>query len=173
MTETQTPPKILMPWVPDDGGRAAAGFRGKAGDCATRAFTIARFGPNPTGRQYRSVYDDLARLLRDWAFSGRTSKHKEMYRSGRFPCTPRDGMMPAPLHRYAAEIGWSWTPAKHIGQAATTHMVSAELPPGSLVVVQAKHYAAVVDGVVYDTWDSTVSRTAGHGKRMVYGWWRP
>ena len=30
-----------MNWVYDDGGRKAAGFRGKAGDCVTRSIAIA------------------------------------------------------------------------------------------------------------------------------------
>ena len=34
-------------WIHDDGGRRAAGFKGEAGDCATRAIAIA------TGHEYR------------------------------------------------------------------------------------------------------------------------
>ena len=30
-----------MNWVYDDGGRNAAGFRGKAGDCVARSIAIA------------------------------------------------------------------------------------------------------------------------------------
>jgi hypothetical protein len=37
----------------DDGGRAAASFKGEAGDCVTRAIAIA------TGLPYRVVYDAL------------------------------------------------------------------------------------------------------------------
>lgn len=40
-----------VPWDEDDGGRAAAGFKGDTGDCVTRAISIA------TGRPYREVYD--------------------------------------------------------------------------------------------------------------------
>jgi hypothetical protein len=31
----------VIPWVYDDGGRADAGFKGKAGDCVARAIAIA------------------------------------------------------------------------------------------------------------------------------------
>src|SRR4051794_13783243 len=41
-------------FVKDDGGRAAAGFRGKARDCAARA--IAK----TTGLPYRTIWDDIA-----------------------------------------------------------------------------------------------------------------
>lgn len=44
-----------MDFVWNDGGRAASGFVGLAGDCATRAIAIA------TGTAYRDVYDKLGR----------------------------------------------------------------------------------------------------------------
>ena len=37
----------MMEFKNDDGGRVAAGFEGKTGDCVTRAIAIA------TGRDYR------------------------------------------------------------------------------------------------------------------------
>ncbi len=37
----------------NDGGRAAAGFKGQAGDCVVRSIAIA------TGMPYQKVYDDL------------------------------------------------------------------------------------------------------------------
>ena len=42
-----------MKWVWDDGGRAAAGFRGLAGDCVCRAIAIA------SGQDYRVVYNAI------------------------------------------------------------------------------------------------------------------
>jgi hypothetical protein len=42
-----------MNWVYDDGGRQAAGFRGKARDCVTRSIAIA------TRLPYRHVYELL------------------------------------------------------------------------------------------------------------------
>lgn len=162
-----------MKHIYDDGGRAAAGFKGKAGDCGTRAFTLARFGPSPTGEQYMLVYTDLSRVIREWAFSGRASRKKERYRSGKEPCTPRNGMWREPIDIYAAELGWTWTPAKRFGEKGAVHMRAEELPGGRIVTRQAKHFAAVIDGVVYDIWDSTQSGTMGDEMRMVYGWWAP
>ena len=37
----------------NDGGRAAAGYEGQAGDCVVRSIAIA------TGMPYQKVYDDL------------------------------------------------------------------------------------------------------------------
>jgi hypothetical protein len=42
-----------MEFVYDDGGRAAAGFKGSTGDCVVRAIAIA------SGKPYREVYDAL------------------------------------------------------------------------------------------------------------------
>lgn len=44
-----------MPFVVDDGGRAAAGYKGKAGDCVARAIAIAADLP------YADVYAVLAK----------------------------------------------------------------------------------------------------------------
>ena len=57
----------------DDGGRAAAGFRGDAGDCVTRAIAIA------THQDYLSVYHSLNALAK----SERTGKSKRGVSSAR------------------------------------------------------------------------------------------
>ena len=46
----------MMKFIRDDGGRAAAGYKGEAGDCVTRAVAIA------SGRPYREVYAALASI---------------------------------------------------------------------------------------------------------------
>ena len=43
-----------MPFVKDDGGRSAAGYKGQAGDCVCRAVAIA------SGLPYAEVYATLA-----------------------------------------------------------------------------------------------------------------
>jgi hypothetical protein len=72
----------------DDGGRAAAGFRGSAGDCVTRAVAIA------TGRPYRQVYDDLAELALAY---------------GRRRRSARDGVAPA-VYRTRCVYGYWQAP---------------------------------------------------------------
>ena len=42
-----------MEWTYDDGGREAAGYQGRAGDCVTRSIAIA------SGLPYSTVYDAL------------------------------------------------------------------------------------------------------------------
>ena len=49
-----------IPFVRNDGGRQAAGYRGPAGDCVCRATAIV------TGRPYRDVYRLINQLARDY-----------------------------------------------------------------------------------------------------------
>jgi hypothetical protein len=136
-------------WVADDGGRAAAGFRGTAGDCVTRAIAIA------AGMDYREVYDDLNSRVRDRAKrrkneGARTGIHKDITRAT------------------IADLGWHWTPTMGIGTGTTVHVRAEELPAGRVIVQMSKHVAAVIDGVLHDTHDSSRD-----GTRCVYGYWTP
>ena len=45
-----------MDFVFHDGGRAAAGYKGKTGDCVARSIAIA------TGKPYQEVYEALNQL---------------------------------------------------------------------------------------------------------------
>lgn len=136
----------------NDGGRAAAGFNGKAGDCAVRAIAIA------TGRPYMEVYDAINAI----GATERTGSRK------RGTSNARTGVYKAAVHKYMASIGWKWTPTMQIGCGCKVHVREGELPAGRLVLNLSKHYAAVVDGVLHDTYDSSRD-----GTRCVYGYWAP
>lgn len=137
---------VALPFERDDGGRAAAGFRGEAGDCVTRAIAIA------TGIPYRQVYDDLA--------AGMVARGKAR--------SARDGIDKPVYQAYLGQAGWEWTATMRIGSGCTVHLAEGELPDGRLVVRLSGHMCAVVDGVVRDTHDPT-----REGTRCVYGYWRP
>jgi hypothetical protein len=123
-----------MKWVKDDGGRAAAGFKGSTGDCACRAAAIA------TGQPYATVYAALnLAASRERRIKGRSSA--------------REGVHKATMRRYMASLGWTWTPTMRIGSGCTVHLRADELPTGRLVVAVSKHYTAVIDGVIHDTFD--------------------
>ncbi|HUR09639.1 MAG TPA: hypothetical protein VM347_44375 [Nonomuraea sp.] len=124
-------------WVHDDGGRAAAGFKGSAGDCATRAIAIA------TGLPYQEAY-------------GLVNEHAKRERKGtkrRGMSNARTGVHKVTMQRVMAALGWQWTPTMRIGQGCTVHLTADELPAGRIIVSLSRHYAAVIDGVVYDTHD--------------------
>lgn len=131
-------------WVYDDGGRAAAGYRGHADDCVCRAIVIAAQLP------YQQVYEDLAHRN---AAAGKAR-------------SARDGVLPKVIRAWFADNGWLWTPTMQIGSGCQVHLLADELPPGRIVARLSRHLVAVVDGVVRDTHDPSRD-----GTRCVYGLW--
>lgn len=142
-------------WTYDDGGRAAAGFRGSADDCVVRAIAIA------TRLPYREVYDDLFERTRRFA----TGRSRAARSAARNP-SPRTGVFREVYEPYLFDLGWIWTPTMSIGSGTTVHLRADELPEGRLVVACSRHLTAVVDGVVHDTSDPTRD-----GTRAVYGYY--
>lgn len=136
----------------NDGGRAAAGFRGSTGDCVTRAIAIA------TGTPYRAVYDALNELAK-------TERQTKRMRRG---SSARTGVYRKTYERYLRSLGWTWTPTMHIGQGCTVHLRADELPLGPLIVALSRHMTAVIDGVIHDTHDPSRD-----GTRCVYGYYQP
>lgn len=131
-------------WVFDDGGRKAAGYKGEADDCVTRAIAIA------TGMNYRDVYNELAR--RQQAKTGTRSA--------------RNGIVKDVWKKYLTELGWTWKPTMAIGSGTTTHLKRDELPTGTVICSVSRHMVTVVDGIIHDTHDPSRS-----GTRAVYGYW--
>lgn len=146
----------MTAWTYDDGGRTDAGFRGHAGDCVTRAIAIAAELP------YREVYDDLFALIRV-----RNDIRRSKGRAVRRRSSPREGVSTRIEKLYLeTQLGWTWTPTMFIGSGCRVHLRAEELPAGRIVVKLSRHSAAVVDGVVHDTYDPSRD-----GTRCVYGYW--
>jgi hypothetical protein len=141
-----------MAWNQDDGGRAAAGFKGLTGDCVVRAVAIA------TQQDYSAVYTALSEGCR----TQRLTKRSSVKRSARSGVNVKRKW----FKDYMQSLGWMWTPTMAIGSGCTVHLRADELPTGRLVVSVSKHYTAVVDGVIHDTWDPSRD-----GTRCVYGYW--
>jgi hypothetical protein len=135
-----------------DGGRAAAGYRGKTGDCVVRSIAIA------TGLPYQQIYDMVNRA----STRERTGTRK------RGISNARTGVYKSTIHRVMKELGWVWTPTMQIGSGCTVHLRPSELPHGRLVVSVSKHLTAMIDGIIHDTHDCS-----RRGKRCVYGYWQP
>ena len=135
----------------NDGGRGAAGYTGKTGDCVTRAIAIA------TGKPYQEVYDAI-------------NEHATRERHGsrkRGISNARTGVYKQTIRRYMESIGWTWHPTMQIGSGCKVHLKSEELPAGRLVVSLSKHSAAVIDGTLHDIYDCTRD-----GTRCVYGYYK-
>ena len=132
----------LMEYIYNDGGRSKY-FKGKAEDCVCRAISIA------SNRDYKEVYDSLKKALG----------------------TPRNGVFTTnkAFKDWMVANGFVWTPCSGIGVKTSVHFIEGELPKGRLVCSVAKHYVAVVDDKVYDTWDSRYN--SFNEIRRIYGYW--
>ena len=131
----------------NDGGRATAGLRGAARDCATRAIAIA------AQLDYLAVYDVLNSM---------TAPRRRGKRGG----SARTGVPKDVTRRYLAALGWRWTPTMGIGTGCKVHLRDGELPMGRLIVSVSRHLVAVIDGVIHDTHDCSRG-----GTRCVYGYY--
>ena len=134
-----------MKFIYSDGGRAAAGFKGKASDCVVRAVCIAG------EYDYLSIYQ-IAANIEDQNGRKRSA---------------REGLSKKSTRQLLDMLGWKWTPTMRIGSGCTVHLNENELPKGRLVVSVSKHIVAVIDGEIHDTYDPS-----RESRRCVYGYWR-
>lgn len=136
----------MIGFVFNDGGRAEAGFQGTTDDCVVRSIAIA------TGRPYREVYDALFALAKA---------------KGEKKPSPRHGVSRKVYEAYLRSIGWEWVPTMRVGQGCTVHLRADELPSGRIIARLSRHLCAVIDGVIYDTFDPS-----RRGTRCVYGYFQ-
>lgn len=127
-----------MNYVYHDGGRAEAGFKTKT-DCGIRAMAIA------CEISYKEARERLKRASKAGKLgSGAISK----------------GIYKEDLEAALKEFGFVWKSApKFKGRKARYY----DLPKGKVIARMSRHYAAVIDGILYDTFDSS--------DKMVYGYW--
>ena len=155
-----------LDWVHDDGGRAAAGFKGDAGDCVVRAIAIAEGQVDlfeTPAEVYRRVYTELRDQNAEYAATHRGRVAKSIKKSG---STPRNGVHREVFRPWLLSRGWVWTPTMAVGQGTTVHLRKGEIPErGPLIVSLSRHVAAVIDGVVHDNHDPSRD-----GTRAVYGY---
>ena len=129
-----------MKFVRDDGGREAAGFKGRAGDCVARAVAIA------SGKPYAEVYSALS--------DGMGNQRKPKGATARNGVSVRRKWFKDYMH----SLGFKWVPTMLIGQGCKVHLRADELPIGRMVVSVSKHYTAVIDGVIHDTYNPAADR---------------
>lgn len=142
----------MTDWVYNDGGRKAAGYKGTAGDCGVRAIAIA------TGLEYAEAYALCREAIRTCKLRVRAKFRSQ---------SPREGMYRKEMEWAFEQLGWEWIGVMKIGSGCVMRACVDELPVGRLVLRLSRHYAASIDGIVYDTYDSTRD-----GTRCVYGYWR-
>lgn len=138
--------------VSNDGGRAAAGFKGSPGDCVTRSIAIV------TGLPYTDVY----KALSDGSRNQRTTRGAKPKVSARNGVNTKRKW----FKNYMETLGFKWVPTMQVGSGCQVHLQADELPRGRLVVAVSGHYTAMIDGVIHDTHDPRRG-----GTRCVYGYW--
>lgn len=137
----------------NDGGRKEAGYKGDAGDCVCRAVAIA------SGLPYKQVYEVLAEGNANQRVRNGKSKRPRSARNG---ITTRRKW----FKDYMKSIGFRWVPTMQIGSGCKVHLKEDELPKGNIICRVTRHYVAVIDGVIHDTYDPSRDET-----RCVYGYW--
>jgi hypothetical protein len=145
-----------MLFIEDDGGRKAAGFKGKAGDCVARAIAIA------SGQPYAKVYKRLAKGNATERVTKRTPRFAPRHTAGWGIDMKRKW-----FDDYMTKLGFVWVPTMWIGSGCRVHLRADELPSGRLVCQLSNHAVAVIDGVIQDTGDCSRD-----GTRCVYGYWK-
>ncbi len=127
----------------NDGGRSAAGFKGDAGDCVTRAIAIA------TGESYADVRDDLMSSTSDFRSTSRSRAAKKAKSN-----SVRNGTLNKVYRAYLESIDWKRVALQKFGDSKRYYMTADDLPMGIVIVEMRKHLVTVIDHVVQDSWDS-------------------
>jgi len=103
----------------NDGGRSAAGYKGKAGDCVVRSIAIV------TGLSYQKVYDDLYKENETFRTTSRTKLARSLKQKND---SPRTGTHRVVLKKYLKKLGWNWTPTMFVGQGCKVHLKKMNYP---------------------------------------------
>jgi hypothetical protein len=126
-----------MSYIYCDGGRSQH-FKGTASDCAARAMAIA------LDLDYMDCYRELAE--QNQKSTGKRSARGGIYRKD--------------LDAILRNHGWEWRVAPQFeGRKAR----ASDMPTGPVVARMARHFAAIIDGVPHDIFDSS--------DKMIYGYW--
>jgi hypothetical protein len=141
----------------NDGGRAAAGFSGSAGDCVVRAIAIA------TQLPYIQVYEELNQANAIYADHKNDKLARHLNKRG---SSPRNGNHRKVFHDYILDHGFIWVATMKVGGGCQVHLRANELPQGTLIVKVSKHLTTVIDGVIQYT-----HNPARDGQRCVYGYY--
>jgi hypothetical protein len=148
-----------MEFIFNDGGRKDAGYKGQTSDCVTRSIAII------TGKPYKEVYDAL-NVLSESKKLGRRLEKNAYGNSYVKVSSSRTGVVRKIYDEYLKSLGYKWIPTMGIGTGCKIHLNPDELPKGRLIVRLSKHLTAIIDGIIYDTFDCSREEN-----RCVYGYY--
>ena len=123
-----------MKYTFNDGGRSEH-YKGLTGDCVTRAITIA------TKLPYDVVYNALFDIARNWKGNSKVAK--------------RIRLNPSPRNGCYCEVGSDFLKAINLEEVRKKLKINDQMfYKGRYIVKVRKHWIAIIDGVIHDTWDS-------------------
>jgi|GEM_PF-428636 len=142
----------------NDGGRSAAGYKGRTGDCVVRAIAIA------TDMAYQDVYESLTELNKAYANNHNDKVAKQLREKG---LSPRNGVFKEVYNQYLNQIGWEYV------SFGANRKLPTELPPGRLICRQNRHLIAMIDHTVHDAHDSRYTTFYGEPQlRKMIGYYK-
>lgn len=156
----------MTDYIEDDGGRSAAGFKGYAGDCGVRAIAIVL----DRRAEYGNIYDRLAAMHYDYCMA--KAKHAHAHNKDvwlrRAKRSARNGLYPETIETFLREHGdWRYVNLTKFGESPAR---MSDLPTNVRIIIRfRKHFAAMLDGALHDTYDS--SAVGMQDDRAVFGYW--
>ena len=125
----------MLGYSHNDGGRLSAGYRGKTGDCVTRATAIVAGLP----------YDDVYKLMAE-----ANSNSKAAVKRGKAKRSARDGVYKDAYEVIFAKLGLEKV---KLPKGVRPTYAEAHEQYGNCIVTTARHMAALVSGSLQDTFD--------------------
>ena len=148
----------------DDGGREAAGYRGRTGDCVVRAIAVC------ARQDYRAVYLTMAEQMKRNGYAASGNAYAIRERSRRAP--RRKGQISARRVQDRVLELYGFRKVRLPAGARPT-FTEAHRRFGDCIVGTTKHVAAVVDGALRDTFDGRVYEWAKPRTESAWDVFRP
>ena len=148
----------------DDGGRAAAGYRGKTGDCVVRAIAIC------AGQDYRTVYLTMAEHMKRNGYAASGNAYAIRERNRKAP--RRKGQLTARRVQDCVLEFYGFQKVRLPAGARPT-FTEAHRRYGDCIVGTTKHAAAVVDGALRDIFDGRTYEWAKPRTESAWDVFRP
>ena len=128
----------------DDGGRAAAGYRGKTGDCVVRAIAIC------AREEYLAVYRTMAQHMKSNGYAASGNAYATRERNRKAP--RRRGQLTAKRVQDRVLESYGFHKVR-LPSGERPTFTEAHRRYGDCIVGTTKHLAAIVEGVLRDTFD--------------------
>lgn len=146
----------MLNFIYNDGGREAAGYKGKTGDCVIRAIAIA------ADLDYSQVRSDLMERTKAYRAAHNNKTSRRMTTNSVFR-----GVYDVIYKPYLLDkLGWHWVSCMSVGSTQRVHVREDELPGGPLILRLSKHLSVWKNGALHDTYDCSRD-----GTRTVYGFY--